>query len=397
MSSRLVTRIKDIKGIPGRHKRVLEAWAAFANNDGTNIYPSKEKVAEKATISRWTVYKNTQDLIRAGILVQAEAHTCKIRSCNKRGTHFSGQWGKYTVAYNINPLALQNSQTYLLLKQPKECVAKQPKEYVAKGDATLSIEQTPAPLASLTPLSEDQTRSALTGGTYSPTYSLTGVSGNGEKNNPASGPLPNQETNPYAVGLLRTLKPNLSDQRRAELIPICEEIIALVPDHMDAFDLLTWNHAHEQGEFSIRSPQQYLAALKSQDCNLVNNYDTHPFEDCPVCKKAGIRHTQIAKAVWEAEQQEADRRERWASYRWGVPTEEERERFRALKARDFKLGATARERGWGEDWAVMGGAVRVVIQRGVPVTLEEFILIMDDAVEAAEERKLLASMVRDFR
>jgi hypothetical protein len=152
MSSRLVTRIKDIKGIPGRHKRVLEAWAAFANNDGTNIYPSKEKVAEKATISRWTVYKNTQDLIRAGILVQAEAHTCKIRSCNKRGTHFSGQWGKYTVAYNINPLALQNSQTYLLLKQPKECVAKQPKEYVAKGDATLSIEQTPAPLASRTPL-----------------------------------------------------------------------------------------------------------------------------------------------------------------------------------------------------------------------------------------------------
>jgi hypothetical protein len=388
MSSRLVTKIKDIKGIPGKHKRVLEAWAAFANNDGTNIYPSKEKVAQKATISRWTVYKNTEDLIRAGLLVQATAHTCKIKSCNKGGTHFTGQWGKYTVVYNINPLALQNSQTYLLLKQPKECVAKQPKESVAKGDATLSIEQTPAPLASLTPLSEDQTRSALTGGTYSPTYSLTRSSGNGEKNTPASGLLPNQEPNPYAVELLRALKPNLSDQRRAELIPVCEEIIALVPDHMDAFDLLAWNHAHEQGEFSIRGSQQYLAALKSPDCNLVNNYDTHPFEDCPVCKKAGILRWADAVATLEKDKRDraefAARKVRWEGYVWDRLTEEERLAFRELRdgfgADELNAAATAR--GWKGGLLSLAAAGRTVIAAGRSVTLEEFVEIMDD-VEGA--------------
>jgi hypothetical protein len=58
MSRKLVTTIQDIKGIPGKHKRVLLAWAAFANNDGTNIFPGKEKVAQKAGICRESVYRD---------------------------------------------------------------------------------------------------------------------------------------------------------------------------------------------------------------------------------------------------------------------------------------------------------------------------------------------------
>ena len=117
MSSRLVTKIQDIKGMSGKHKRVLQAWAAFANNDGTNIFASKESVANKAGISRSTIYHNTEDLMKVGILVQAEKHTCKIPTCNKGGTHFTGRWGRYTVAYDINVSALENNQTLLLLNQ----------------------------------------------------------------------------------------------------------------------------------------------------------------------------------------------------------------------------------------------------------------------------------------
>ena len=54
MSRKLVTIIKDSK-IPGKWKRVLEAYAAFANNDGTNIYASQEKVAQKAGSSSRTI------------------------------------------------------------------------------------------------------------------------------------------------------------------------------------------------------------------------------------------------------------------------------------------------------------------------------------------------------
>src|SRR5258708_3722619 len=101
MSRKLQARIQDIKGLPGKHKRVLLAWASFANNDGTNIFASSEIAAQKAGIARTTLYRNTLDLLRAGIMVQAKSHTCKLDSCNKRGTHFTGQWGHYTTVYNI--------------------------------------------------------------------------------------------------------------------------------------------------------------------------------------------------------------------------------------------------------------------------------------------------------
>ena len=147
MSSRLVTKIQDIKVMSGKHKRVLQAWAAFANNDGTNIYAAKESVAAKAGISRTTVYHNTDDLMKVGILVQAEKHTCKIPNCNKGGTHFSGRWGRYTIAYDINVSALENKQTLLFLNQLKVDVSKrikvgvqkQLKDGVSKLDATLSL------------------------------------------------------------------------------------------------------------------------------------------------------------------------------------------------------------------------------------------------------------------
>jgi hypothetical protein len=154
MSRKLVTLIKDNPRLPGKHKRVLEAYAAFANNDGTNIYPSKDKVAKKASISRSAVYDNSGDLLKVKILVPATSHTCRIEKCNKGATHYWGQHGKYTAVYNINLPALENEQTYLLLnqlkvgvqKQQKDGVQIQLKDGVLKLDTTQALKKTPAPL-----------------------------------------------------------------------------------------------------------------------------------------------------------------------------------------------------------------------------------------------------------
>jgi hypothetical protein len=90
MSRKLVSKIQDIKGLPAKHKRVLEGWAAFANNDGTNIFASKESVAEKKSISKWTVFRNTEDLVAAGVLVEAKSHKCKTKACTQGEWHYAG-------------------------------------------------------------------------------------------------------------------------------------------------------------------------------------------------------------------------------------------------------------------------------------------------------------------
>jgi len=52
MSFKIVDVIKKTKGISGKHKRVLEAWASFANKDGTNIFCAKDAAAKRAGVSR---------------------------------------------------------------------------------------------------------------------------------------------------------------------------------------------------------------------------------------------------------------------------------------------------------------------------------------------------------
>ena len=58
MSRKLATTIKD-SAIPGKYKRIAEAYAAFANNDGTNIRPSQKQLGNKAGVSEDTVQRNT--------------------------------------------------------------------------------------------------------------------------------------------------------------------------------------------------------------------------------------------------------------------------------------------------------------------------------------------------
>ena len=155
MSRKLVSLIQDNKRLSAKYKRTLCAYAARANNDGTNIFASKETIGEKYTLGRSTIYHNTPDLVRAGILVQATSHTCKVPTCNKGGTHYWGVQGKYTVAYNINLPALENDETYLLLNRlkvplPKQLnlfVQNQQKVDLPKLDATQALRTTPVSLS----------------------------------------------------------------------------------------------------------------------------------------------------------------------------------------------------------------------------------------------------------
>ena len=160
MSRKLLTKIQDTKGIPGRHKRVLLAYASFANNDGTNIFPSKEKVAQRAGVCRSTIYHNTEYLLKAGVLAHASSHSCRNEKCAKGGTHYTGKQGQYTAVYSLktDDATLQNYQRYLLQNPPRVSVQKLPKVSVQKLDTTQAVSTTPAPLG------KESDSSALTGG-----------------------------------------------------------------------------------------------------------------------------------------------------------------------------------------------------------------------------------------
>jgi hypothetical protein len=68
MSYKIVDQIKK-SPLPRPLKTVLEAYATFANRDGTSIRPTEAAVAERATSSRSVVSRHTQTLVATGLLV----------------------------------------------------------------------------------------------------------------------------------------------------------------------------------------------------------------------------------------------------------------------------------------------------------------------------------------
>ena len=135
MSYKLVDRIQKLPWLTGRHKRVLAAWASFANKDGKNIFASKETAAGRSGTSRWTVYRNTEELLESGLMREATAHKCRVQGCSHGKTHFTGKHGHYTIAYEIevwNEAVLQNAETYHVAKRQKVSVANRRNPNVAK-------------------------------------------------------------------------------------------------------------------------------------------------------------------------------------------------------------------------------------------------------------------------
>ena len=142
MSRKLQSQIQSIKKMPGKHKRVLLAFAARANNDGTNIYAAKETIADDAGVSRWTVYRNLDDLVDVGVIIEATSHVCNNPDCHKGSTHLCRN-GRWTQAYDIAVAMLQNATQLVDLlrsKMPKPQRSKMPTSHVAKCDATQSLD-----------------------------------------------------------------------------------------------------------------------------------------------------------------------------------------------------------------------------------------------------------------
>ncbi|HET9283183.1 MAG TPA: hypothetical protein VFR24_14580 [Candidatus Angelobacter sp.] len=137
MGFKLVEKIQLMKHVPSKYKRILMAVAQRSRNDGTNFYESKETIAGKASSSRWTVYRNLEDLIRAAVVVKAESHECSKEGCTKGTRHLVGN-GHWTQAYNIDLATLQNA-TWLDVvqcsKTAKVQCSKTPNSHVAKCDA----------------------------------------------------------------------------------------------------------------------------------------------------------------------------------------------------------------------------------------------------------------------
>jgi hypothetical protein len=87
-------------------------------------------------LGRWTIYRNSDALLEAGVLFEATSHVCKNPDC--RGPKHYWRNGHWTQVYNISLPMLQNAT---LLKEKlcsillHEQCSKTPKSNVAKRDA----------------------------------------------------------------------------------------------------------------------------------------------------------------------------------------------------------------------------------------------------------------------
>jgi len=328
MSRKLATTIKD-SAIPGKYKRVAEAYAAFANNDGTNIFASKGKLAAKAgAASPDTIYRNTPDLIACGLLSVATSHTCRVEACSKGSHHYTGRQGKYTTAYNLHISLLQNAETYLSAKCLKVNAAKCRKVLAAKCGTTQVLKETPAPTSSSLGTNPSDS-SALTSGSKKASKHSTPsrlASPKNAKPTPQGLELESEEQkqnqpqeDPHPVSeieerfwtediftergeLMFNISPKPSAAAIEKGLPLCDRIL----EHFDTEDegykviaanlVLKYNRAHRGHKFAtkddrkllIRTPEQYLKALDSDNATLINDYLTHDFDNCELCKQAGV-------------------------------------------------------------------------------------------------------------
>jgi hypothetical protein len=330
MSRKLATTIKD-SAIPGKYKRVLEAYAAFANNDGTNIRPSQRQLAGKAGTSPDTVQRNTPDLISSGILKHATSHTCKVKECHKGATHFTGTWGRWTLVYNLDISCLQSAVNYLAVICGRVNAAKCRKVKAANCGTTQALPITPAPSSLGMPINS----SALTSGSEkgsklftpprpaspkkgkaTPTPQGLEFAGEAKANQPQEDPDPNNRHPVHPVEenfwteevftdrgeLLFNITPKPSVAAIEKGLPICDLILA----HFDDVDedyrglaatmVLNFNRAHRSHNYAtkddkklcIRTAEQFLKALESDNATLLNDYLVHDFENCELCVNAGV-------------------------------------------------------------------------------------------------------------
>jgi hypothetical protein len=217
-----------------------------------------------------------------------------------------------------------------------------------------------------------------------------------------------------AKELLLRFKPHLTDHLVKEQLPMAIEILSLVPEDMDALDLVVWNQAHRSHKYAtkddkrlfLRSPKQMLAALKHPNANLVNDYDTHLFDECPICKEKGLVHTKVLRAVLEANHRESEaqrqaellaieeaeraaaelaaKRERWSKYDWSRKrNDDDRKTFNFNREFESKKISDA----WGgkAPESVLDASVIYFASLGRPFSWSEFEQTFMDIWEARKD------------
>jgi hypothetical protein len=201
--------------------------------------------------------------------------------------------------------------------------------------------------------------------------------------------------------LLLQVYPNMTLPLVQEQMPHFKEIISLAnSEGFDPSELLQWNRAHKKGGLFIRSGDQYLNALKSSTLHLLNDYKTHDFTECPICKRKSFIHPdEKDRIAWEHEQAEqaqvklreqeelrtredAERKHRHASYQFRMFTDEERDACNRNKGGGWpeKLLPYAQDRKWPLD--SLNAAIIWASQQEPPVDFDNFELVVLDAMEA---------------
>ena len=291
MSRKLATIVKDSK-IPGKYKRVLEAYAAFANNDGTNIYASQERIGGKASSSRRTIVRITPDLIASGVLRHGENHTCKVKGCNGGSKHYCGHNGKWTNVYEINLGLVQNVPNLLETNCLKACESKcrKPRETICLTDS--GIKGTPAPAAPT--LGKQQDSSAVPAEIVSERASSP----------PAAAAVLTPSESKWNDGLFteegrRLLRALYPETVPTKLHPRCEEVAlalnAIGAKHYNAtgwYSFFEWQHSHKPERMKYRDFDQFMAGYETS----LNDYATHDSQKCKVCF-TGLRKDSYGKPL----------------------------------------------------------------------------------------------------
>lgn len=214
-----------------------------------------------------------------------------------------------------------------------------------------------------------------------------------------SGSLPDQK--PLAseeIDLLSAIQPYWDRDKEQELGVMLREIISALPPTVCPYDLLRFNRSHKTGKLAIRTPKQFLAAINGNeegDYTMLNEYTSHEHEVCKVCDKAGVLGPErIAKQ--RAEQKELADKKAWLAENQDVwnfeqPSQETMHAFPkivnpsgvkgAWSGNSFNLAEQlSRPATEAQYWFA---AINYVVERRVPVTLEEFLTLEKNAREYA--------------
>jgi hypothetical protein len=197
-----------------------------------------------------------------------------------------------------------------------------------------------------------------------------------------------------AVLLVNAIQPIINPRNMRRRLIAAWEILRLMPVGIDALDVLTWNRAHKKGLWYLRSCTQFLAALRSEEDHLLNDYTTDDSEHCKTCKEHKLVSWTTLREEQQEREQEAERKEAMVAaearrleelsrYDLREPTQEEADALKPLLSDGWTEGCVrtmitprmwsgqvTHPAAWKREHA--GAAMLFFLKLGQPVTWDAF-------------------------